>query len=407
MKTIEEIRDKIRKGSAVVWTAAEFKQRIREGEVPGLSDVDVVTTGTCGVMSGTTAVLTVPVADRGSFSRADAVWLNGVPAFPGPCPNERLGTVDLIVYGTAHAGRRYGGGHLFRDLVEGREIEVLVEAAGKTFENRITRDDLGFARIVTTRSAFRNYSAFVNPRTGTVGTIFSVGGMAGPFREASVSGCGEINPLENDPERRYIRAGVPALLNGVQGWVLGEGTRSTPAHPNISVSADMGGMRGHYMGGFNTSGGPECITSVALPIPVCDDLTIAALSVLNESIPLPILDIHEREVLGEASYADVWGRAGMRPLYLPGECRACPTCPAEEGCPTGAFTAGAGIDPLSCFGCGTCAELCQGGAAVLACGRISLRGRMIPITLRQSDLCRAHALCEDLKHLVLEGGFPL
>jgi putative methanogenesis marker 16 metalloprotein len=407
MKTIEEIRNKISRGSAVVWTAAEFKQRIREGEAPGPSDVDVVTTGTCGVMSGTTAVLTVPVADRGSFSRANAVWLNGVPAFPGPCPNERLGMVDLIVYGTAHAGRRYGGGQLFRDLVEGREIEVLVEADERMFTNRITLDDLDFARIVTTRSAFRNYSAFVNSRTETFNTIFSVGGMAGSYREASVSGCGEINPLENDPGCRYIRAGAPALLNGAQGWILGEGTRSTPLHPNISISADMSGMQGHYMGGFNTSGGPECITSVALPIPVCDDSAIAALSVLNESISLPILEIHEREVLGTASYADVWGRAGMRPLYLPGECRACPTCPAEEGCPTGAFTAGEGIDSVSCFGCGSCAERCQEGAAVLACGRISLRGRMIPITLRQSDLCRAQSLCEDLKHQVLEGTFPL
>src|SRR5574344_142748 len=124
---------------------------VHEGINVNVADVDGVTTGTFGVMSGTMAVMMVPVAEKNSFERADAIWLNGVPAQPGPCPNERLGVVDLVINGTAHANDQYGGGHLFRDLVKGKTIDVTVEAHGKQYENQVTLDEIEFARIITTR----------------------------------------------------------------------------------------------------------------------------------------------------------------------------------------------------------------------------------------------------------------
>ncbi|NMC88988.1 MAG: methanogenesis marker 16 metalloprotein, partial [Methanomicrobiales archaeon] len=224
MKTIADIDEKIRAGSATVYTAMEFKRLVREGADISAADVDVVTTGTCGVMSGTAAVLSVPVAGPGTFERAERIWLNGVPCMPGPCPNERLGVVDLIASGTAHAGAGYGGGHLFRDIVEGCGIEVVVEAADRTVEADVTIDDLTFARLFTTRTACKNYTAYVNTQAARVKTIFSIEGLQGPFREVSVSGCGEINPLQNDPMGLAIGAGTPILLNGSPGIVTGEGT---------------------------------------------------------------------------------------------------------------------------------------------------------------------------------------
>ena len=145
------------------------------------------------MMFGTMAVMMVPVAEKGSFEKADTIWLNGVPAQPGPCPNERLGVVDHVINGTSHADDRYGRGHLFRDLVKGKEIDVFVEAHGRTYENRVTLDEIDFARIITTRLAFKNYHALINPTATTISTIFSVTGLTGPFTETSVSGCGEIN----------------------------------------------------------------------------------------------------------------------------------------------------------------------------------------------------------------------
>ena len=405
MKTVAEIDEKIRNGSAVVYTAAEFKRLIREGAEVSAADVDVVTTGTCGVMSGTAAILSVPVAEPGTFERAERAWANGVPCMPGPCPNERLGIVDLIVSGTARAGAGYGGGHLFRDIVEGREIEVVVEAADRTVEARVTIEDFSYARLFTTRTAYRNYTAYVNTQPTRVKTIFSLEGLTGPCREVSVSGCGEINPLQNDPLGLAVSAGTPVLLNGSVGMVTGEGTRSTPERPNLTVIADMAGMRPRYMGGFRTSAGPECITSLGAAIPVLDDRQVAGLRVLDEEISLPVADINTRAVLGEATYADVWQRPDREVTYLPEWCEECSTCVVATVCPTGAFSRETGIDPDRCLGCTACLAACPNDAFSGDGGSLRVGGRRVPIPLRQSGRRLAEDLCQDFKEMILDGRF--
>jgi putative methanogenesis marker 16 metalloprotein len=405
MKTVREIDTKIRNGSAIVYTAAEFKRLIREGAEVSAEEVDVVTTGTCGVMSGTAAILSVPVAAPGTFERAERAWLNGVPCMPGPCPNERLGLVDLIVSGTAHAGGGYGGGHLFRDIVEGREIEVVVEAADRSVEAKVTLDDFSYARVFTTRSAYRNYTAYVNTQPTRVTTIFSVTGLQGPCREASVSGCGEINPLQNDPLGLAVSAGTPVFLNGSAGLVTGEGTRSTPSRPNLTAIGDMAGMQPRYMGGFRTSAGPECITSLGIAIPVLDDRQVAGLRVLDEEIALPVADINTRTVLDTATYADVWQRPEREVAYRPEWCEECSTCAVAAICPTGAFTRGTGIDRDRCLACTACLGACQNDAFEAGEGSLRVRGRKVPITLRQSGRTLAEDLCRDLKEQILDSRF--
>ena len=54
-KTIAEINRKPKDGEAVVMTAVEFKNEVRAGRRFTPEDVDVVTTATRGVMSGTSA----------------------------------------------------------------------------------------------------------------------------------------------------------------------------------------------------------------------------------------------------------------------------------------------------------------------------------------------------------------
>ncbi|MCE5337944.1 MAG: methanogenesis marker 16 metalloprotein [Methanomicrobiaceae archaeon] len=405
MKTMREIDEKIQNGSAVVYTAEEFKRLIREGAMVSAADVDVVTTGTSGVMSGTAAILSVPVAEPGAFERAERAWVNGVPCMPGPCPNERLGLVDLIVSGTAHAGAGYGGGHLFRDIVEGRGIEVVVEAADRSVEARVTLDDFSYARLFTTRSAYRNYTAYVNTQPTRVKTIFSIGGLEGPCREVSVSGCGEINPLQNDPLGLAVSAGTPVILNGSVGMVTGEGTRSTPTRPNLTAIADMVGMQPRYMGGFRTSAGPECITSLGVAIPVLDDRQVAGLRVLDEEIPLPVADINTRAILGEATYADIWQQPDREVTYYPEWCEECSTCVVAAVCPTGAFSRETGIDRDRCLACTACLAACPNDAIEAGEGSIRVRGRKVPITLRQSGRTLAEDLCRDLKEMVLDRRF--
>ena len=165
-KSIDQINRKIDDGEAKIYTAEEFKKLVKNDEAPAFEDVDVITTGTCGVMSGTAAILNFIVSAPGEFIRANEVYLNGVPAYAGPCPNEWLGSVDAILHGTAHSihDGNYGGGFLLKELLEGKEIDVRIETAdGKTIENTITMKDITRGQIIGTRMAFKNYTAFTNP----------------------------------------------------------------------------------------------------------------------------------------------------------------------------------------------------------------------------------------------------
>jgi uncharacterized protein (DUF39 family) len=57
-RTKEEINEKIVNGEAKILTADELKTKIKNSEEISFDDVDVVTTGTCGIMSGTAAIFT-------------------------------------------------------------------------------------------------------------------------------------------------------------------------------------------------------------------------------------------------------------------------------------------------------------------------------------------------------------
>lgn len=407
MKSVSTIENKIKKGTAVVYTAEEFKAMVREGSTPGLDDIDVVTCGTCGVMSGTFAVMTVPIAKPGTFRRAEKITLNGVPCFCGPCPNEGLGTADIIVSGTAHASRNYGGGHLLRDIIEGKDIEVVAESEGKTYENVIFGGDIESARMITSRSAFKNYSALINPTEKPLDTIFSVLPLQGDMSEATVSGCGEINPLQNDPEMRHLNSGAKILLNGAQGRIIGPGTRSTSDKPNLSVYADMNNMMPEFMGGFVTSKGPECITSIAAAIPVTDERTLKELSILDINIPLPVADVKDRKVIGVSDYDHIWQNTDHKLEVNPLNCMFCGECPALMSCPTRAIMPGGGVILSRCVSCGTCTFTCPGEVYSMNMGSIEYEGKQIPVKIRQSDRSRANELTEVLKDMIQRREFTL
>ncbi|MDY6931698.1 MAG: homocysteine biosynthesis protein, partial [Halobacteriota archaeon] len=143
-RSLGEINERIKDGNAKVMTAEELSSKVRENEEVTLDDVDVVTTGTCGIMSGTAAILSFPI-DGGDYRKIDKIWLNGVEGYPGPCPNESLSVVDLIVYGTNHSrdDHSYGGSHLFSDLVSGKEINIAyVTDTGKKGETKVQLDEI-------------------------------------------------------------------------------------------------------------------------------------------------------------------------------------------------------------------------------------------------------------------------
>ncbi|MCQ1536367.1 methanogenesis marker 16 metalloprotein [Methanosarcina sp. KYL-1] len=417
-RTIPEIQAKIDSGEAVVLTAAEISERVRAGEELGLEDVDVVTTATRGIMSGTYAVLSFKVSEPDSFVRASEVLLNGVPAVVGPCPNERLGVLDLIVLGTAHSESdpRYGGGHLLRELVEGKNITVDVSTSGgDRFSVETGLFEMPFARLYATRHAFKNYRAFVNPGKEPLNTIFHALPFEGEFREMTFCGCGELNPIENDPKLETIGIGTRVLINGAEGFVTGSGTRSSPDNPNLAGFADLHGMTPEYMGGFATSAGPEIINTWAVPIPVLNQGMLDNILKLDREIPLKLVDVAGRLPLCEISYGDVWDGVDLTVRYEPEKCLKCKTCLVEEACPMGAVSRAednrAVHSSSLCFNCGLCLSRCRGEtfSANLGSVRCATGGclRDIKVTLRQSDRARAEKAAEELKEQVLAGTFRL
>ena len=81
-KSYEEINDRIKKGKAVVVTAEEMPEIVKtEGVKKAFEKVDVVTTGTFGVMCSSGAFLNF--GHTKPRMRASKVWLNDVEAYGG------------------------------------------------------------------------------------------------------------------------------------------------------------------------------------------------------------------------------------------------------------------------------------------------------------------------------------
>ncbi len=413
-KTIAEIQEKLDSDEAIVLTVDEFKTKLRNGEEVTIDDVDVVTCGTSGVMSGTTALFHIPVTEPGLFNKAKEVYMNGIPAYPGPCPNELLGSIDVFLYGTNHSEtiEDYGGGSLIKDLLEGKEIEVkVIDIENKEFESKVKLEDMQTARLIGTRMAFKNYNSFTNPQDNSQKSIFNVTPMTGPYDSYSFSGCGEVNPLANDPKQEVIKNNTRILLNGAQGIIVDNGTRSNIEKPNLLLTADIKQMNPYYIGGFKTGMGPEIFDSVAIPIPVLNESILENLKIFDKDIPLPICDIHGRHLpLGTIDYT-VWNDVDYRPDLDLNKCLNCDNCLVENICPTNAYSKGNDIKHDLCYGCGACSVYCPGRVPSMNLGSISLQTqdgiKEIPVTCRQSDKKRGLEIAEELKNQLLDGSFRL
>jgi len=412
-RTIDQINRLLARGEAVVMTAAELCGAVRRGSKVSVHDVHVVTAGTCGLMSGTYAVLSFPVAPPNQFARAAKVFLNGVEAYPGPCPNERIGLIDAIVFATRSSRSLpgYGGGHLLQDLCAGREVKVEVETdGGQHLETTIRLNQIPHAVLHGSRHAFRNYVGFVNPSDQPMATIFSSLPLPPHLGGATACGCGEFNPIEKDPQLRTIGVGTRVLVNGAVGYVGGSGTRSSAARPNLTVAADLHGMKAGLMGGFRTSMGIEPIQTWAVAIPILDADLLATACTLDEDIALPITDVAGRRVIAQATYADIWPKGRVWPALDPAAClaAACSQCPPQQLCPMAAFQRDVpGVDRRRCFHCGLCAAVCPAGAFRAPPAVVTVNGVRVPVIQRLSDRNRALAAARDLKQRLLEGSFAL
>ena len=332
-KTYEEINQKIRKGKAVVVTAEEIIDIVKEkGAKRAAQEVDVVTTGTFGPMCSSGALLnTGHTKPKMNYKRA---WLNGVNAYCG------IAAVDLYLGATAipdedpankvHPGRFiYGGGHVIEDLVAGKDILFEATSYGtdcyprREISTLINIKDLNSATLLNPRNAYQNYNVAINANSKK--PIYTYMGILRPnMNNANYCSAGQLSPLLNDPHYRTIGIGTRIFLGGGVGYVVYYGTQHDPevkrtdngvptgGAGTIALMGDMKTMNPAFLRGASMTGyGVSIAVGIGIPIPILDEEMVRATAISDADILAPVVDYSEDypefkgKPLAQVSYAQL------------------------------------------------------------------------------------------------------
>ncbi len=331
-KTYEEINDRIKSGEAVVVTAEEMVDIVKnEGAEGAAASVDVVTTGTFA-----------PMCSSGMFFnfgqmtptiKASKVWLNKVSAYAG------LAAVDAYLGVTEPAEDDplnkiypgeflYGGGHVIEDLLRGKNIFLEAKAYGtdcyaaRKMKKEITLDDLSYALLCNPRNGYQNYNCAVNLSAKAVYTYM---GMLKPHcQNANYCSAGELSPLLNDPMYKTIGVGTKIFLGGGYGYVTWKGTQHNPTTPRNSggvptkpagtlmVQGDLKQMSADWLRGVSIQGyGNSMAIGLGIPIPILNAEMAQYTGVSDSGIVTQVIDYgHDytngiARSYGEVSYAQL------------------------------------------------------------------------------------------------------
>ena len=251
-KTIAQINESAAQGRISVFTEVEILETMRQKTPLTAADVDVVVMAFPASLSGSAVFLLVPVAQRGEFTRARRIWLNGVRGYPGPAPNERLGVVDTLVFArepNSDPKVSYTGEDLFADLLGNRSIEAqCLSVEGDTYRHHFKMGELQFARCYC-------YNVF--------------------FPESRLAAGGRDSGANCHFDT--IKVGAKVLLNGAPGVVVGSGTRSGLERRSLSLAADMFEMQPGAIERTGADDRKQRSHSVALAIPVLNDNVLDAI----------------------------------------------------------------------------------------------------------------------------------
>lgn len=311
-KTIGQINERIREGSARVVTAEEMPGIVAElGEEGALKEVDVVTTGTFGAMCSSGAFLNFGHAEPPI--RMERIWLNNVEAYGG------LAAVDTFIGATQQSDTlqaEYGGAHVIEDLVAGKSVELRASSRGtdcyprRTITTDLLLENLNQAIMCNPRNAYQRYNAATNTTDRILHTY--MGALLPGSGNVTFSGAGVLNPISNDPRLRLIGSGVPIFLCGAPGMVIGEGTQHSPAggFGTLMVTGDMKQMSQEYLRAATMTGyGVTLYVGLGIPLPVLDLDVVRATAVRDEDITVDILDYgvpsRSRPTVRKATYAEL------------------------------------------------------------------------------------------------------
>ena len=333
-KTIAEINEKIRKGSAVVVTAEEIIGIVdKKGVKEAAAEVDVVTTGTFGPMCSSGAYINVGHTNPKMKLGGGHVTLNGVNVYAG------LAAVDLQIGATVAAEEdplnkvfpgtfAYGGAHVIQDLVAGKDIELEATAYGtdcyprKALKTLINIKDLNEAVLFNPRNCYQNYNCAVNLSDKTIYTY--MGTLKANVGNANYCSAGQLSPLLNDPFYKTIGLGTRIFLGGGVGYVTWQGTQhnpDVPRHDNgvtkggagtLALMGDLKQMKPEYLVGTSFRGyGVTLTVGVGIPIPILNEEICQYTTVTDSDITAPITDYSDAYPnckpgnLGEVTYTEL------------------------------------------------------------------------------------------------------
>jgi uncharacterized protein (DUF39 family) len=344
-KTFAEINQRIHAGKAVVVTSEEMKEIVEEkGAHRAAREVDVVTTGTFGVMCSSGAVINF--GHSKPRIKAGRVWLNDVPAYGGLAAVDcYLGATELREddpANTVHPGTfAYGGGHVIEDLVAGRPVHLRATGygtdcyPGRKFEREVRLSDLPYAVLFNPRNAYQNYNCAVNLSDRTIYTYMGV--LKPDAANATFSSAGQLSPLLNDPWYRTIGTGTRIFLGGGPGAVVWAGTQHAPGVERgengvvragagtLAVMGDLKSMNPRYLRGASLVGyGTSLFVGLGVPIPILDEEMARFTAVRDADIYTKVVDYSvdypelTGRTLGEVSYGDLRsGKMSFRGHRIP------------------------------------------------------------------------------------------
>ncbi len=333
-KTISEINEKIQQGKAVVVTAEEIIDIVKQkGVEKAAQEVDVVTTGTFGPMCSSGAYLNIGHATPRMKLGGGRTYLNDVPAYAG------LAAIDLFIGATAlpeddprnriYPGEfNYGGGHVIEELVAGKDIRLIATGYGtdcyprKRLETWINIKDINEAVLFNIRNAYQNYNVAVNVSDRTIYTYMGV--LKPGLGNANYSSAGQLSPLLNDPYYKTTGIGTKIFLGGGTGFVAWQGTQHNPNVPRsengvprrgagaLAVIGDLKQMKPRWLIGTSMLGyGCNITVGIGIPIPILSEEILNYTTVTDDDIFAPVVEYStaypqmKPDILGEVSYAQL------------------------------------------------------------------------------------------------------
>lgn len=333
-KTIAEINQKIKEGKAVVFTAEEIIEVAREkGVQKAAQEVDVVTTGTFGIMCSSAAYFNIGHTRPRLKLGGGRTYLNDVPAYTG------VAATDLILGANAlpdddprnrlHPGEfNYGGGHVIEELVAGKDIRLEATAYGtdcyprRKLESWLNIRDLNEATLFNLRNAYQNYNVAVNLSEKTIYTYLGV--LKPKMGNANYSSAGQLSPLLNDPYCQTIGIGTRIFLGGGTGYIAWQGTQHNPHVPRTEKGIPKGGgatlatigdlkqMSPRWLVGTSVFGyGCSLTVGVGVPIPILSEGILQYTTVTDADILAPVVDYSDAypqnkpDILAHVSYAEL------------------------------------------------------------------------------------------------------